>query len=64
MSEIHGFKCDACGAIIVSGKRFKGMSKEQTIRNGSAEYSYRFDFCDDCLRNIMEYLKTKKGETK
>lgn len=64
MSEIHGFKCDACGSIIVSGKRYKGASKEQTISNGSAEYSYRFDFCDDCLRNIMEYLKTKKGESK
>lgn len=61
MSEIHGYKCDLCGATIITGIRLSG-NKAQTLDGERRKFPYRFDLCDACFKRIKtEVEQQRKG---
>lgn len=61
MSEFHGYKCDICGAVIITGVTISG-NKIQAIQSDSRRCAYRFDICDDCFARIKSEV-AKRNET-
>ncbi len=59
MSELRGYKCDACGLVIFTGCRITG-NKIQKIHGETATYGYRFDLCDKCYDRIKAECSKKE----
>ena len=58
------FRCDKCGKIVEKSQNVITVSIHYVDEEFSVERTQYLDFCDDCGKEVLTFLKMKRGGSK